>query len=285
MTSVSFEFFPPATMQGSFRLWDTLTALAPFDPSFVSVTYGAGGTTRARTHEAVEAIHAATGLTVAGHLTCVDQTRAETLAIADAYAKAGVTEIVALRGDPPKGTDRFEAHPEGFASSIALIEALADTGKFTLRVAAYPEPHPEDTDRTSAIAHLKAKFDAGATSALTQFFFDPEDFLRFRDDCAAAGIDAPILPGILPIESWTGLRKFAARCGASLPKVLIDAFEKAKPEDHQLLATAVATELCDTLMGQGVDHLHLFTLNKPDLTRDVLSALGLRPKAQLQKVA
>jgi methylenetetrahydrofolate reductase (NADPH) len=284
--SVSFEFFPPKSLEASFRLWETVQVLAPLKPSFVSVTYGAGGTTRQLTHEAVTTIGSHYGLNVAAHLTCVDATKAETLEIAESYANAGVTEIVALRGDAPKGATRFTAHPDGFANSIELIEALAATGRFTLRVGAYPDPHPEAAAPGADIAFLKRKFDAGAHSAITQFFFEPETFLRFRDACAAAGIDAPILPGILPIENWDGVKKFATRCGTAIPQWLDDAFTAAKRDGREeLLATAICTELCDTLIGEGVEHLHFYTLNRPQLTRDVCYALGITPDVSLQKVA
>ncbi|MDZ4136868.1 MAG: methylenetetrahydrofolate reductase, partial [Paracoccaceae bacterium] len=185
---ISFEFFPPQTLDASFRLWETVQMLAPLNPGFVSVTYGAGGTTRKLTHEAVTTIGKNYGLNVAAHLTCVDATRAETLEIANAYAEAGVKEIVALRGDAPKGAARFAPNPDGFASSVDLIEALAATGKFTLRVGAYPEPHPDAADTLADVRWLKRKIDAGATSAITQFFFEAETFLRFRDACAKEGI-------------------------------------------------------------------------------------------------
>jgi methylenetetrahydrofolate reductase (NADPH) len=283
---ISFEFFPPRTLDASFKLWETVQMLAPLKPGFVSVTYGAGGTTRQLTHEAVEAIGRNYGLNVAAHLTCVDATRAETLAIAEAYAAAGVHEIVALRGDPPKGAGQFTAHPDGFASSVELVEALAATGKFTLRVGAYPEPHPESSGTAADVAWLKRKIDAGASSAITQFFFEAETFLRFRDACAAAGIDAPIIPGILPIENWTGVRKFAARCGASVPQWLDDAFATAIRDGREdLLSVALCTELCDRLIGEGVEDLHFYTLNRPYLTRDVCHALGITPEITLEKVA
>jgi len=208
---VSFEFFPPKSLPGSFRLWDCINTLAPLDPTFVSVTYGAGGTTRQLTHEAVTTIRDTKGLNVAAHLTCVDATKADTLEIAGAYAKAGVKEIVALRGDAPKGSDGFTAHPDGFGSSVDLIAALAETGDFKIRVGAYPEKHPEAADQSADIAFLKRKFDAGATSAITQFFFEADTFFRFRDACDKAGIDAPIIPGILPIENWAGAQKFRSR--------------------------------------------------------------------------
>lgn len=284
--TVSFEFFPPRTLESSFRLWDCLGTLAPFGPEFVSVTYGAGGTTRTLTHEAVEAIHKTTDLNVAAHLTCVDASGAETLEIADRYAQAGVTDIVALRGDPPKGGGTFTARDDGFAGSVELIEALAQTGKFNLRVGAYPERHPDAASATADVEHLKRKIDAGATSAITQFFFEADTFFRFRDACADAGITAPILPGILPVESWAGVSKFARACGTSIPPLIADAFEKAgRDGTTQLLATAIASELCDDLVQGGVDHLHFYTLNKAELTRDVCRALGLTPAQDLQQVA
>ncbi|MFD3190246.1 methylenetetrahydrofolate reductase [NAD(P)H] [Sedimentitalea sp. HM32M-2] len=284
--SVSFEFFPPQNLEGSFRLWDTVQTLAPLDPRFVSVTYGAGGTTRDLTREAVATLHKSSGLKVAAHLTCVNATKSETLAIADGFAESGVTDIVALRGDPPKGSGAFQAHPEGFANSIELIAALADSGRFDIRVGAYPDKHPEAADMQADIDWLKAKIDAGATEALTQFFFEAETFLRFRDACAAAGIDAPITPGILPIENWKGTRNFAKRCGATVPAWLEDAFEKALRDGREdLLATALCTELCSDLIDEGVEQLHFYTLNRPELTRDVCHALGVTPKVQLQNVA
>ncbi|MCL4163351.1 UNVERIFIED_CONTAM: hypothetical protein GTU68_052338, partial [Idotea baltica] len=221
--AISFEFFPPKNLQGSFRLWDCVQTLAPLDPSFVSVTFGAGGTTRALTHEAVDALVKTSDLTVAAHLTCVNATRAETLAIAADYKAAGVNHIVALRGDPPKDTGAFRPHPSGFNGSIDLTRALADEG-FEVTVGAYPETHPNASSQQACIDHLKAKIDAGATRAITQFFFEADTFLRFRDACADAGISAPILPGILPIENWSGVQKFAAQCGANIPQVLQDAF-------------------------------------------------------------
>lgn len=283
---ISFEFFPPKTLEASFRLWDTIHALAPLEPRFVSVTYGAGGTTRELTREAVGTLHKATGLNVAAHLTCVDASREETLAIADQFAEAGVTEIVALRGDPPKGSGEFIPHPEGFGNSCELISALAETGKFTIRVGAYPEKHPEATDHAADIDWLKRKIDAGANEAITQFFFEAETFLRFRDACADAGITVPIIPGVLPVENWTGARKFATSCGTRIPAWVDDAFDKAIRDNRQdLLATALATELCSDLIEGGVEDLHFYTLNRPDLTRDVCHALGVTPKVTLRDVA
>ena len=284
--NISFEFFPPQSLEASWRLWDTVRDLAPMDPKFVSVTYGAGGTTRDLTHDAVGVIHKQYGLNVAAHLTCVDATREDTLKIARDYAKVGVTEIVALRGDPPKGSQGFTAHQDGFASSVELVEALADAGDFHIRVGAYPEPHPEADDLQACVDWLKKKIDAGANSAITQFFFEADTFLRFRDACEKAGITAPIIPGILPIENWNGVKKFATRCGTSVPAWLEDAFEKAKRDGREdLLSTALCTELCSDLLNEGVHDLHFYTLNKPALTRDVCHALGVTPKVQLQNVA
>lgn len=283
--NVSLEFFPPKTLQASFRLWECVQTLAPLDPTFVSVTYGAGGTTRKLTHDAVDALVTTTDLPVAAHLTCVDATRDETLDIARSYEDAGVSHIVALRGDPPQGSGAFMAHPNGFAGAIDLTRALADEG-FDVTVGAYPETHPDAASQAACIDHLKAKIDAGATRAITQFFFEAETFLRFRDACADAGITAPILPGILPIENWNGVQTFAASCGATIPQVLQDAFTNATRDGTtDLLATAQATELCDDLVGEGVDHLHFYTLNKPELTRDICHALGITPKVELQRVA
>ncbi len=283
---VSFEFFPPKSLEASFKLWDTVRMLAPLSPEFVSVTYGAGGTTRQLTHEAVTTIGGQFDLDVAAHLTCVNATRSETLAIADAYAQAGVRQIVALRGDPPKGQGQFTPHPDGFANSVELIAALAARGDFTLRVGAYPERHPDAADAQADVHWLKRKLDAGAHSAITQFFFEPEPFLRFRDACARAGITAPIVPGIVPIENWAGIRKFALASGTSVPAWLDDAFDKAARDGREdLLATALCTELCDRLLREGVEDLHFYTLNRPHLTRDVCHALGVQPRAALENVA
>lgn len=283
---ISFEFFPPQNLEGSFRLWDTVQTLAPLAPRFVSVTYGAGGTTRDLTRDAVATLHKSSGLNVAAHLTCVNATRAETLAIANDFATSGVTDIVALRGDPPKGTGAFQPHPDGFATSIELIHALATTGDFTIRVGAYPDIHPEAKSAQADIDWLKAKLDAGAAEALTQFFFEPETFLRFRDACAKAGIDRAVTPGILPIENWKGTRNFAKRCGAVIPGWMDDAFDKATRDGRtNLLATALCTELCSELIDEGVEKLHFYTLNRPELTRDVCHALGVTPQVQLENVA
>ena len=284
--NISFEFFPPQNIEGAFRLADTVRDLAPLDPSFVSVTYGAGGTTRELTHDAVGTIHRRYGLNVAAHLTCVNATREETLEIANQYAEAGVTEIVALRGDPPKGADKFKAYENGFANSVELIEALAETGKFNIRVGAYPDAHPDAAHADADVEWLKRKIDAGASSAITQFFFEAETFFRFRDKCEKAGIDAPIIPGILPIQSWGGVKKFAQRCGAPVPVWLDEAYERAiRDGREELLSVSLATELCSELIEGGVNDLHFYTLNKTDITRDIVHALGVTPKVALARVA
>jgi methylenetetrahydrofolate reductase (NADPH) len=288
--NVSFEVFPPRTVDAAFKLWDTAQALAPLAPRFFSVTYGAGGSTRDLTHDSAHVLRRTSGLPVAAHLTCVGASRAETLEVAESFAKLGVTDIVALRGDPAEGDSRFTAHPEGFAHSCELIEALAETGKFTIRVGAYPDPHPEATSAQANVDWLKRKFDAGADEAITQFFFEAETFLRFRDACVKAGIDKPITPGIMPVVNWKSARKFADRCGAVVPDWVDQSFEAALRDGegndrHDLLATAICTELCSELVEEGVEDLHFYTLNRAELTRDVCRALGVMPKVTLSDVA
>ncbi len=284
--SLSFEFFPPRGVQASFRLWEAVNELAPLDPDFVSVTFGAGGTRRDLTLDTVRAIKKRFDLTVAAHLTCCNATREETLAVAESYSAAGIQEIVALRGDPPSGTDAFCPHPGGFKDSCELISAIDGLNKFRIRASAYPEPHPEAPAPHADVEWLKRKVDAGASSAITQFFFEAESYFRFRDACDAARIDAPIIPGILPIEDWTRMKNFARRCGAHVPTWLADAFETALRDDrHDLLAISVCTELCSDLAEGGVENLHFYTLNKPHLTREIVRALRTTPTAGLRHVA
>jgi methylenetetrahydrofolate reductase (NADPH) len=283
---ISFEFFPPKSLQASFDLWESLNILVPLRPEFVSVTYGAGGTTRQLTQEMTEAIGKTYGVDVAAHLTCVDASRAETLSVAKSYVDAGVSQIVALRGDPPKGTGKFTPHPHGYADSVDLVAGLAATGIDKIYVGAYPEPHPEARGPNADIDWLKRKFDAGASAAITQFFFDSALFLRFRDRCQKAGIDKPIIPGILPIENWQNVKRFAARCGASIPSQLDTEFAMAARNSvEDLLSVVIATDLCADLMDEGVDQFHFYTLNRPFLTRDVCLALGIMPDARLALVA
>lgn len=284
---LSFEFFPPNSLEASFKLWNAIDTLAGFAPEFISVTYGAGGSTRELTKSAVAVIRQNYGLQVAGHLTCVNASRNEVLEVARGYAESGAKEIVALRGDAPKGADSFSAHPDGFASSVELIEALAEMDQFNIRVGAYPHKHPEAADDLADIEYLKRKFEAGADSAITQFFFEADDFLRFRDRCEKAGITNKITPGILPIENWEKTKKFSARCGTPTPDWLDRAYRNAKDaEEARLLSTAICTEICDDLLCEGVEDLHFYTLNDPTLTQDVCRALGRKLIAPaLHKVA
>ncbi len=275
LPSLSFEFFPPHSPNASLRLWRSVERLAPLAPQFVSVTYGAGGTTRERTNAAIQTIVERARLNVAGHLTCVGASREETLEVARGFARLGVRRIVALRGDPPKGADRFEPHPDGFASAAELVAALHEVDGFEISVAAYPEKHPEAASLRSDIDNLKRKLDAGGSNAITQFFFDNEDFLRFRDACAKAGITAPICPGILPVENFTKMLNFAGRCQAKVPDWMHRAYARAETdEEAYLLSVSLAADQCTRLMAEGVDHLHFYTLNNPDLTYDICRALG-----------
>lgn len=275
---ISFEFFPPKTPASTMALWRAVERLAPLGPEFVSVTYGAGGTTRDRTLAAIHAIRDRARLHVAGHLTCVGASKSEVLEVANSYAKLGCRSIVALRGDAPNQTGPWEAHPEGFSGSVELITALAKMNHgFNIWVAAYPEKHPDAADMNADIEHLKRKIDAGAKGAITQLFFDNELFYRFRDAAAAAGIDAPILPGIMPVENFDRMKNFAARCGTSVPPWMHKAFSNASDEaDHDLLSVAICAEQCDDLVANGVEHLHLYTMNKPDLPYQVCTALGVQ---------
>ncbi|MGR3466975.1 MAG: methylenetetrahydrofolate reductase [Shimia sp.] len=270
---LSFEFFPPKDIAGSFRLWDAAQGLLPFAPAYVSVTYGAGGSTRALTHETVEALRAQ-GTEVAAHLTCVGATREETLEIAERYRAAGVTRIVALRGDAPEGA-RFAPAAGGFASSVELVRALVERG-FDVTVGAYPERHPEAAHDGADLDFLARKFEAGADSAITQFFFSADTYLSFRDACIARGLPAPI-PGILPIHNWAATQRMAAQCGASVPPTVAQAFEVAERDGRlDLLRLTQASTLAQRLIEEGAEHLHLYTLNRAGLTRDVCRALGFR---------
>lgn len=275
--AVSFEFFPPSDLDASFRLWRAVQALSRFSPDFVSVTYGAGGATRRLTHEAVAAISANTGIPVAAHLTCVDASREETMAVVDGYEAAGVRKVVALRGDPPKGSGTFRPREDGYADSVALISALAERDGLSVLCGAYPEPHPDGTGTASDIAWLKRKQDAGAAGAITQFFFEKNTFLRFRDEAVRAGVTIPIIPGVLPIRSWEGAVRFAARCGARVPDHVLGAFSVVgTPEDEHRVAVDLAAHLCRSLICEGVGHVHFYTLNSPDLTAEVCDRLGVR---------
>lgn len=275
--TLSFEFFPPRDLAASFRLWDAAQALLPLAPRHVSVTYGAGGSTRSLTHETVEAL-SAQGADVAAHLTCVGATKSETLEVARRYRAAGVRDVVALRGDGATCDG-------GFQTSLDLVEALAGEG-FGVHVGAYAEPHPESRGRGADIEWLRAKFQVGATLAVSQFFFEAETFLRFRDACADAGIPGPVVPGILPVHDWRAAARFAERCGVKVPAELATGFETAERHGRaELFALSHATELCSTLIDEGVDHLHIYTLNRPTLTRTLCRALGITADEPVRKVA
>jgi len=276
--NISFEFFPPKTLAASFQIWESLHILAPLSPDFVSITYGAAGSTRDLTQEMVETINKNYVFDVAPHLTCADMSREKTLEIAKRCWDIGVRQIVALRGDPPKRNSTFIPHPDGFNDSIELVKGLAQSGFQNIRVGAYPELHPDASSMDSNINWLKGKFDAGATSAITQFFFDAEIFLRFRDNCVKAGIKMPIIPGILPIENWEKNKVFIKRCGAHIPANIETKFRNAnsaKVEDT--ISLAITTDICSNLIEEGVDRFHFFTLNRPTLTYEISRALGVIP--------
>ncbi len=278
--SVSFEFFPPSTERAGVTLWQSIERLASLQPKFVSVTYGAGGTTRERTHATVKRIVDETRLTPAAHLTCVSASKGEVDEIVDAYWEAGVRHIVALRGDPPGGADKFFPHPQGYRNAAELVDGIKRRHDFQVSVAAFPEVHPEAVSAQADLDNLKRKVDAGATTAITQFFFEPETFLRFRDQAATAGINVPIIPGILPVTNFARVKEFAARCGASVPGWFSGLFEGLDdaPDIRQLVAATVTAELCTRLVDHGVNDYHFYTLNRSQLTMAFCHILGIRPK-------
>ncbi|HWK75127.1 MAG TPA: methylenetetrahydrofolate reductase [Povalibacter sp.] len=280
---VSFEFFPPKDEQMEKTLWDSIQRLSPLQPRFVSVTYGADGSTRSRTHNIVTKIQSATTLTAAPHLTCVGAPREEILDIARNYWAHGIRHIVALRGDPPQGATSYVPHPGGFGYAVDLVKGLKSVADFEISVASYPEVHPEAPSPTFDLDNLKAKIDAGADRAITQFFFDTQRFLRFRDQCAAAGITASIVPGILPITRFPQLQRMARTCGASVPDWLSHRFDglDEDPETRRLIAAAVAIEQVQQLERHGVEEFHFYTLNRSELTFAICHALGVRPVAPL----
>jgi len=275
---VSFEFFPPKTEKMEQTLWESIKTLEPLQPRFVSVTYGAGGSTRERTHATVERILKETPLTPAAHLTCVGASRGEIDDIAREYWDLGVRNIVALRGDAPEAGTNYQPHPQGYRDACELVSGLKKVAPFDISVAAYPECHPDSSTRAFDIENLKRKVDAGADRAITQFFFSSECFFRFRDDAAAAGIDVEIVPGILPVSNVATTRRFAASCGASIPKWLDDLFEGLDdlPAARQLIAATVAAELCGQLYAGGVRHFHFYTLNRAELSYAICHLLGVR---------
>jgi len=278
---VSFEFFPPKTPEMEESLWRAISQLAPLQPRFVSVTYGAGGTTRERTHATVQRILEETNLEPAAHLTCVAASREEVNEVVRSYRELGVRHIVALRGDPPDGSTHFIPHPEGYRSAEELVRGIRQIGDFEISVAAYPEVHPQAESAQADLDNLKRKIDAGASRAITQFFFEPDVFLRFRDRAQAAGIDVPIEPGILPVTNFKRVRSFAEACGASVPGWLADLFEglDEDPATRKLVAAWVAANQCKVLQKHGVQEFHFYTLNRAELTRSICHILGVRPKA------
>src|SRR6478672_6290884 len=277
---VSFEFFPPKTAEMEKTLWEAIARLAPLQPNFVSVTYGAGGSTRERTHTTVKRIIAETMLTPAAHLTCVAATRPEVDAVIEAYARAGVRHIVALRGDPIGGIgERFAPHPGGYRNAADLVTGIKRIADIEVSVSAYPEKHPDSADVAADIDMLKAKVDAGASRAITQFFFENSLYFRYLDRVRASGIDIPVVPGILPVQNFKQTKNFAARCGASVPAWLAERFDGLDddPATRKLIAAAVAAEQVLDLVDHGVTDFHFYTMNRADLVFAICHLLGVRP--------
>ncbi len=276
---VSFEFFPPKTEKMAETLWESVQTLAPLNPDFVSVTYGAGGSTRERTHSAVERIIRETGIPAAAHLTCVDATRDEIDAIAREYWDIGVRHIVALRGDVAVAGASYAPHPQGYANAAELVAGLKTIAPFEISVGAYPEMHPDSADEVADLDNLKRKIDAGATRAITQFFFEPDCFFRFRDKAAAAGIDAEIVPGIMPVMSFASVQRMSGLCGTAIPDWMATLFEGLddRPAARQLVSATVAAELCRRLYAGDVRNFHFYTLNRAELSYAICHLLGRRP--------
>ncbi|HEX7876200.1 MAG TPA: methylenetetrahydrofolate reductase [Sphingobium sp.] len=283
--NVSFEFFPPKTEKMEEQLWSAIQTLTPLGPKFVSVTYGAGGSTRERTHNTVARIAKETPLAAAAHLTCVAASKAEIDEVVDAYWEAGVRHIVALRGDPPEAGTKFVPHPEGYQGAAELVEGVRKRHPFEISVAAYPETHPDASCAQSDIDNLKRKLDAGATRAITQFFFEPDTFFRFRDTVAAAGITADIIPGIMPVSNFAAVQRMSAMCNTDVPGWMGKLFEGLDdlPAARQLVSATLAAELCRKLYAGGVRDFHFYTLNRAELSYAICHLLGCRP--QLEKTA
>ncbi len=276
---VSFEFFPPKNDKAEAALWDSIARLESLRPRFVSVTYGAGGSTRDRTHQTVTRIQSQTPLQAAAHLTCVAATRDEVDDVARRYWQAGIRHIVALRGDPPEGEAGYRPHDNGYAYAADLVGGLKRIADFEISVAAYPETHPEAPTAEADIDNLKRKIDAGASRAITQYFFDIEVYLRFIDRVRAAGVSLPIVPGILPVTNFAQIVRFSAMCGASVPDWMADLFDglDEDPETRKLVAATIAAEQCRLLQANGVDEFHFYTLNRADLVYAIAHILGMRP--------
>ncbi|WP_309661051.1 methylenetetrahydrofolate reductase [NAD(P)H] [Sphingomonas sp.] len=279
--AVSFEFFPPKTEKMEETLWESVKTLEPLAPRFVSVTYGAGGSTRERTHATVARIVRETSIPAAAHLTCVNATRDEVDAIARAYWAVGVRHIVAIRGDPPEPGTKFTPHPGGYANAAELVAGLKQVAPFEISVAAFPECHPDSPSTAADLDNLKRKVDAGANRATTQFFFDPECFFRYQDSVAAAGIDIEILPGIMPVTNFAAINRMAAMNGTSVPDWVGRLFEGLDdlPAARQLVAATIAAELCAQLYAGGVRHFHFYTLNRAELSYAICHLLGVRATA------
>jgi methylenetetrahydrofolate reductase (NADH) len=280
---VSFEFFPPKTAEMENNLWDAVARLAPLSPNFVSVTYGAGGSTRERTHSTVRKILKETALTPAAHLTCVEATKAEIDAVIHAYKDAGVRHIVALRGDPTGGVgEKYAPHPGGYENGADLVAGIKRIADLEVSVSAYPEMHPDSLSVEADIDMLKAKVDAGATRAMTQFFFENEHYFRYLDRVRARGINIPIVPGILPVQNFKQTKNFAERCGASVPRWLAERFDGLDNDvaTRKLIAAAVAAEQVLDLVGRGVTDFHFYTMNRADLVYAICHLLGIRPAAK-----
>ncbi len=278
--NVSFEFFPPKTPKMEESLWASVERLAPLQPEFVSVTYGAGGSTRERTHATVERIIKEAGIPAAAHLTCVSATREEVDAVVRSYAEVGVTHIVALRGDPAAGVgEKYVPHEGGYINAADLVAGIKRVGDFEVSVSAYPEKHPESPDFATDIEMLRQKVEAGATRAITQFFFDNDHYEAYVERVRRAGIFIPIVPGILPIHNFVQMAGFASRTGASVPQWLANRFEGLEddPETHRLVAAAVAAEQVENLRSRGVDDFHFYTMNRANLSYAICHMLGMRP--------
>jgi len=277
---VSFEFFPPKNEKMGETLWRSVETLAPLGPRFASVTYGAGGSTRERTHQQVVRIQNEANIPAAAHLTCVEATRDQVDEVARHYWDEGIRHIVALRGDAPDGQGAYRPHPDGYANAVELIAGLKRVADFEISVAAYPEVHPDSPDRQADLDNLRAKFDAGATRAITQFFFDPECFFDFRDRAAAAGIEGEIVPGIMPVLSFAAVQRMSGLCGTAIPDWMEGLFDGLddRPEARQLVSATIAAELCRRLYAGGVRQFHFYTLNRAELSYAICHMLGLRPK-------
>ena len=278
---VSFEFFPPKTEKMEQALWASIERLEPYRPRFVSVTYGAGGSTRERTHATVKRIVEDTSLRPAAHLTCVGATREEVDGVIRDYWEVGVRHIVALRGDPPSGIGgAYVPYPGGYANAAELAAGIARIAPFEISVGCYPEKHPESASAAADLDLLKAKIDAGASRAISQFFVEPDVFLRFVDRARAAGIDIPIVPGIMPVGNVAGYLRMAAACGASVPQWFRQRFEGLDddPEIRRLVAVTVAADQVQRLVDQGVRQFHIYTLNRADIAVALCHMVGIRPE-------